>query len=215
MFDLTKCNAMIQTMDLSMSLASKRQTLIASNLRTWTRPATGPGIHFEGHEICPCWAKNHPIHLVTTNPCICRKHPRVPPANHHAFSPVPSATDANDVSLDGRHAYARTRSTTSLLHIHAVELAEALFDHPEGTRTMSISQIFDIASTGMAGPAAAGSSSCLQRGQPVNHSTREGGPYRRRDAVFQTQDLGFSGALANAGVRVASSRPARSLPDAL
>jgi len=34
--------------------------------------------------------------------------------------------------------------------------------------------------------------------------TREGGPYRRRDAVFQTQDLGFSGALANAGVRVAS-----------
>jgi flagellar basal-body rod protein FlgC len=36
--------------------------------------------------------------------------------------------------------------------------------------------------------------------------TREGGPFRRKEAVFRTQDLGFSGALANAGVRVAEIR---------
>ena len=38
MFDLTSGNAMIQTMDLSMSLAAKRQTLIASNLANLDTP---------------------------------------------------------------------------------------------------------------------------------------------------------------------------------
>jgi flagellar basal-body rod protein FlgC len=36
--------------------------------------------------------------------------------------------------------------------------------------------------------------------------TKDGGPYRRRDAVFEAQDLSFSGALAQAGVRVAAIR---------
>ena len=69
---------------------------------------------------------------------------------------------------------------------------------------MSISQIFDIASTGMAAQRLRVQLISSNVANSETTRTREGGPYRRRDAVFQTQDLGFSGALANAGVRVAS-----------
>ena len=69
---------------------------------------------------------------------------------------------------------------------------------------MSISQIFDIASTGMAAQRLRVQLIASNVANSETTRTREGGPYRRRDAVFQTQDLGFSGALANAGVRVAS-----------
>jgi flagellar basal-body rod protein FlgC len=69
---------------------------------------------------------------------------------------------------------------------------------------MSISQIFDIASTGMAAQRLRVQLIASNVANSETTRTREGGPSRRRDAVFQTQDLGFSGALANAGVRVAS-----------
>ena len=69
---------------------------------------------------------------------------------------------------------------------------------------MSISQIFDIASTGMAAQRLRVQLIASNVANSETTRTREGGPYRRRDAVFQTQDLGFSGALANAGVRIAS-----------
>ena len=69
---------------------------------------------------------------------------------------------------------------------------------------MSINQIFDIASTGMAAQRLRVRLIASNVANSETTRTREGGPYRRRDAVFQTQDLGFSGALANAGVRVAS-----------
>jgi flagellar basal-body rod protein FlgC len=69
---------------------------------------------------------------------------------------------------------------------------------------MSISQIFDIASTGMAAQRLRVQLIASNVANSETTRTREGGPYRRRDAVFQAQDLGFSGALANAGVRVAS-----------
>ncbi|MDR3684394.1 MAG: flagellar basal body rod protein FlgC [Geothrix sp.] len=69
---------------------------------------------------------------------------------------------------------------------------------------MSISQIFDIASTGMAAQRLRVQLIASNVANSETTRTKEGGPYRRRDAVFQTQDLGFSGALANAGVRVAS-----------
>jgi flagellar basal-body rod protein FlgC len=69
---------------------------------------------------------------------------------------------------------------------------------------MSISQIFDIASTGMAAQRLRVQLIASNVANSETTRTREGGPYRRRDAVFQTQDMGFSGALANAGVRIAS-----------
>ena len=69
---------------------------------------------------------------------------------------------------------------------------------------MSISQIFDIASTGMAAQRLRVQLIASNVANSETTRPREGGPYRRRDAVFQAQDLGFSGALANAGVRVAS-----------
>ena len=69
---------------------------------------------------------------------------------------------------------------------------------------MSISQILDIASTGMAAQRLRVQLIASNVANSETTRTREGGPYRRRDAVFQTQDLGFSGALANAGVRIAS-----------
>ena len=69
---------------------------------------------------------------------------------------------------------------------------------------MSISQILDIASTGMAAQRLRVQLIASNVANSETTRTREGGPYRRRDAVFQSQDLGFSGALASAGVRVAS-----------
>ncbi len=69
---------------------------------------------------------------------------------------------------------------------------------------MSINQIFDIASTGMAAQRLRVQLIASNVANSETTRTREGGPYRRKDAVFQTQDMGFSGALANAGVRVAS-----------
>jgi flagellar basal-body rod protein FlgC len=71
---------------------------------------------------------------------------------------------------------------------------------------MSISQIMDIASTGMAAQRLRVQLIAANIANSETTRTKEGGPYRRKDAVFQSQDLGFTGALANAGVRVASIR---------
>jgi flagellar basal-body rod protein FlgC len=71
---------------------------------------------------------------------------------------------------------------------------------------MSINQILDIASTGMAAQRLRVQLISANVANSETTRTKEGGPYRRKDAVFQTQDLGFEGALANAGVRVASIR---------
>jgi len=69
---------------------------------------------------------------------------------------------------------------------------------------MSISQIYDIASSGMAAQRLRVQLIASNVANSETTRTKDGGPYRRRDAVFQSQDLGFSGALANAGVRVAT-----------
>ena len=71
---------------------------------------------------------------------------------------------------------------------------------------MSISQILDIASTGMAAQRLRVQLIASNIANSETTRTKDGGPYRRKDAVFQSQDLGFSGALANAGVRVAGIR---------
>lgn len=69
---------------------------------------------------------------------------------------------------------------------------------------MSISQILDIASTGMTAQRLRVQLISANIANSETTRTKEGGPYRRKDAVFQSQDMGFSGALAAAGVRVAS-----------
>jgi flagellar basal-body rod protein FlgC len=69
---------------------------------------------------------------------------------------------------------------------------------------MSINQILDIASTGMAAQRLRVQLIATNVANSETTRTREGGPFRRKEAVFQAQDMGFSGTLASAGVRVAS-----------
>ena len=69
---------------------------------------------------------------------------------------------------------------------------------------MSINQILDIASTGMAAQRLRVQLIASNVANSETTRTREGGPFRRKEAVFQAQDMGFSGTLASAGVRVAS-----------
>jgi flagellar basal-body rod protein FlgC len=69
---------------------------------------------------------------------------------------------------------------------------------------MSINQILDIASTGMAAQRLRVQLIASNVANSETTRTREGGPFRRKDAVFQSQDMGFSGTLASAGVRVAA-----------
>lgn len=74
---------------------------------------------------------------------------------------------------------------------------------------MSINQILDIAGSGMAAQRLRVQLIASNIANSETTRTREGGPYRRRDAVFQAQDLGFGEALAAAGVRVASIQTSR------
>jgi len=71
---------------------------------------------------------------------------------------------------------------------------------------MSIPQILDIASTGMAAQRLRVQLIASNIANSETTRTKEGGPFRRKEAVFRAQELGFSGALANAGVRVAEIR---------
>lgn len=71
---------------------------------------------------------------------------------------------------------------------------------------MSIPQILDIASTGMAAQRLRVQLIASNIANSETTRTKEGGPYRRKDAVFRAQDMGFSGALASAGVKVAEIR---------
>ena len=71
---------------------------------------------------------------------------------------------------------------------------------------MSIPKILDIAATGMAAQRLRVQLIASNIANSETTRTKEGGPFRRKEAVFQSQELGFSGALANAGVRVAGIR---------
>jgi flagellar basal-body rod protein FlgB len=102
MFDLTSGNAMIQTTDLSMSLAAKRQTLIASNLANLDTP----GYHtrdfsFEGAMKSALSGQNSPATLVTTHPMHLQGSATssLPPTTD-ALQPSAERNDGNDVSLD-------------------------------------------------------------------------------------------------------------------
>ncbi len=102
MFDLTGGNAMIQTMDLSMSLASKRQTLIASNLANLDTPGYRTrDFSFEGAMKSALDGQKSPASLATTNPMHLQGSPdgSLPPTTD-ALQPSAERNDGNDVSLD-------------------------------------------------------------------------------------------------------------------
>jgi len=102
MFDLTSGNAMIQTMDLSMSLASKRQTLIASNLANLDTPGYRTrDFSFEGAMKAALAGQNSPNSLATTNPMHLQGSTSgsLPPTTD-LLQPNAERNDANDVSLD-------------------------------------------------------------------------------------------------------------------
>jgi flagellar basal-body rod protein FlgC len=69
---------------------------------------------------------------------------------------------------------------------------------------MSIPTILDIAATGMSAQRLRVQLIASNIANSETTRTKEGGPYRRRDAVFQAKDMGFSAALSAAGVQVAS-----------
>ena len=101
-FDLTSGNQMIQAMDLSMSLASKRQTLIASNLANLDTPGYRTrDFSFEKAMKSALSGQISPISLVTTNPMHMQggSNGSLPPTTD-ALQPNAERNDGNDVSLD-------------------------------------------------------------------------------------------------------------------
>ena len=101
-FDLTSGNQMIQAMDLSMSLASKRQTLIASNLANLDTPGYRTrDFSFEKAMKSALSGQISPISLVTTNPMHMQggSTGSLPPTTD-ALQPNAERNDGNDVSLD-------------------------------------------------------------------------------------------------------------------
>lgn len=102
MFDITRGNQMIQAMDQSLSLASRRQTLIASNLANLDTP----GYHtrdfsFEGalknalaRQLSPNnLSATHPMHLQGSSSLSL-------PSSTDTLRPNAERNDGNDVSLD-------------------------------------------------------------------------------------------------------------------
>ncbi|MDE3032136.1 MAG: flagellar basal body rod protein FlgC [Acidobacteriota bacterium] len=71
---------------------------------------------------------------------------------------------------------------------------------------MSINQIFDIAGSGLAAQRLRVELIASNIANSETTRTPEGGPFRRREAVFQAQDQGFGDALAATGVQVAGIR---------
>jgi flagellar basal-body rod protein FlgB len=101
-FDPTSGNQMIQAMDLSMSLASKRQTLIASNLANLDTPGYRTrDFSFEKAMKSALVGQKSPASLVTTNPMHLQgsSSGSLPPTTD-ALQPSAERNDGNDVSLD-------------------------------------------------------------------------------------------------------------------
>lgn len=74
---------------------------------------------------------------------------------------------------------------------------------------MSIPTIFDIAASGLSAQRLRVQLIASNIANSETTRTKEGGPFRRKDAVFVAQDLGFESELRNAGVRVADIRTSR------
>lgn len=102
MFDLTSGNQMIQTMDLSLSLASRRQALIASNLANLDTPGYRTrDFSFEGAMKAALNGQKQPTSLSTTHPMHLQGGSSgVLPPTTDALQPSAERNDGNDVSLD-------------------------------------------------------------------------------------------------------------------
>ncbi len=114
MFDLTSGNVMIQSMDRSLSLASRRQALIASNLANLDTP----GYHtrdfsFEGAVKAALGGQSSPMPLRVTNAMHLQGTPSAAlPPTTDPLQPSAERNDGNDVSLDRENMLlARTQIT--------------------------------------------------------------------------------------------------------
>ncbi|HEY3400179.1 MAG TPA: flagellar basal body rod protein FlgB [Geothrix sp.] len=114
MFDLTSGNSMIQTMDQSLTLASRRQTLIASNLANLDTPGYRTrDFSFEGALKSALDGQSSPNSLRTTHPMHLQGSPSVSlPPSTDALRPNAERNDGNDVSLD-RENMLMTRTQTA------------------------------------------------------------------------------------------------------
>ena len=102
MFDLTQGDGMIQAMDRSLSLASQRQTLIASNLANIDTPGYRTrDFSFEGALKIALDGQNSPLSLKMThsNHLPGTTDASLPPTTD-SLSPSSERNDGNDVSLD-------------------------------------------------------------------------------------------------------------------
>lgn len=113
MFDLTSGNGMIQSMDRGLSLASRRQTLIASNLANLDTPGYRTrDFSFEGAMKLALSRQTSPTSLKITHPMHLQgsSSPSLPPSRD-ALQPNAERNDGNDVSLD-RENMLLTRTQT-------------------------------------------------------------------------------------------------------
>lgn len=102
MFDLTSGNGMIQAMDRGLSLASQRQTLIASNLANLDTPGYRTrDFSFEGAMKAALSGQSSPTSLRATHPMHLQgtTSTALPPTTD-ALRPNAERNDGNDVSLD-------------------------------------------------------------------------------------------------------------------
>ncbi|WP_306590122.1 flagellar basal body rod protein FlgB [Geothrix sp. 21YS21S-4] len=114
MFDLTSGNAIIQSMDRGMTLASQRQTLIASNLANLDTPGYRTrDFSFEGAMKAALSGQSSPTSLTTTHAMHLQGTPSSSlPATADPLQPSAERNDGNDVSLDRENMLlARTQTT--------------------------------------------------------------------------------------------------------
>jgi flagellar basal-body rod protein FlgB len=114
MFDLTQGNVMIQSMDRSLTLASQRETLIASNIANIDTPGYRTrDFSFEEALKAEFSGQNTPNTLRTTNPMHIQGNPTssLPPSTD-PLTPSSERNDGNDVSLD-RESMLLTRTQTN------------------------------------------------------------------------------------------------------
>ena len=114
MFDITAGNGMIQSMDRGLTLASQRQTLIASNLANLDTPGYRTrDFSFEEAMKSALSGQLSPSTLATTNPMHLQgtTSGSLPPSTD-ALKPSAERNDGNDVSLD-RENMLPTRTQTN------------------------------------------------------------------------------------------------------
>ena len=102
MFDLTSGNVMIQSMDVGLSLASKRMSLIASNLANLDTPGYRTrDFSFQGALKSALNGQISPTTLSTTHAMHLQgsTSAALPPTSD-ALKPSSERNDGNDVSLD-------------------------------------------------------------------------------------------------------------------